>query len=386
MKRVAILMNHDIGYCRRVMSGILRFSAEHGGWQFRDGPADGALLPALARWRPDGIIAHLFDRHLAGGLERIDCPVVSTTDTLLQLAVPLVDVDNRAVGVEAARYLTRKGFRHFGYYGSKTARYSIDREAGFRSELRKVGLRCEMFQAEFLPKPPVEEIWQPSSRRLDRWLRDLSKPVAIFCSNDLPARRIAEACSRCGLRVPGDVAILGVDNDESECRLASPPLSSVDTPSERIGYEAAQLLAQLMAGKKPRRKNLRLQPRHVVSRASTDRWATDNDTVARALDYIRENSAKPGLNVTEVVKVAGVSRRSLERLFRQELRCTVLTVIHDAKLTRVKELLLQTDYRIAEIADRAGFPDTKRLSTAFKEATGLTPREYRKVNGTADSR
>ncbi|MFV1995838.1 MAG: XylR family transcriptional regulator, partial [Verrucomicrobiales bacterium] len=233
MKRVAVLMSLDLGYCRRVMSGILRYATEGGGWEFRDGPPDGDLLAALARWEPDGIIVHLFDRHLAGGLERIDCPVVNTTDTLQPLDLPLVDVDNREVGREAAHYFVRRGFRHFAYFGSRRARFSEEREAGYREVLEESGYELVSHHAEFLPKLPPAEIWSPSSSRLENWLRDLSKPVAIFCSNDLPARRIAEACARGGLRVPDEVAILGVDNDESECRLAYPALSSVDTPSEK---------------------------------------------------------------------------------------------------------------------------------------------------------
>lgn len=377
-KKIAILMDHDIGYCRRVMSGILRFAAEHGGWQFRDGPADGRLLAPLARWQPEGIIAHLFDRHLAGGLARIDCPVVSTTDTLSQSTVPLVDVDNREVGREAARYFTQRGFRNFGYYGSRSARFSQEREAGFRSELKKLEFSCDSFHAEYLPRPPIEEIWQPASGRLDTWLRTLPKPVAVFCSNDLPARRIAEACSRCEIPVPDELVILGVDNDESECRLATPALSSIDTPSERIGYQAAEMLAALMKGRKLRRKNVRFPPLHIVARASTDRWVSSHPVIHRALDYINRE-VKTRVSVIKVAAATGVSRRKLERLFQSELRCTVLAVIHDSKTALAKQLLSQSDYRIAEIAEITGFTDLKRLNTVFKKATGMSPSYYRKI-------
>ncbi|MEM8954374.1 MAG: XylR family transcriptional regulator [Verrucomicrobiota bacterium] len=377
-RRVAVLMGQELGYCRRVLSGILRFAGEAGDWEFRDGPPDAALLPGLLRWKPDGIIAQLYDRHLAGGLSRVGCPVVSTTDTLPGSGVPLVDVDSVEVGREAARYLLRRGFRSFAYYGSRRALYSRSREAGFREVLGPSGYDCETLHAEFLPMPPAAEIWRPSSERLESWLCGLSKPVGVFCSNDLPARRVAEACGRGGLGVPDEVAILGVDNDESECRLSFPPLSSVDTPAERIGYEAARVLAERMEVGGDPGEALYFPPLHVVTRASTDRWAAVDETVREALGVI-ERKAVRGAQVNDVARAVGVSRRQLERRFRSELRASVLEVIQHAKVDRAKELLAASDYRVAEIAERVGFGDAKRLGVVFKKATRMTPREYRKV-------
>lgn len=335
------------------------------------------MLPALAKWRPHGIIVHLHDRHLAGGLARIGCPVVSTTDTLRSFELPLVDVDNHEVGREAARYFLRRGFRNFAYFGSKTAGFSQNRELGFRETLAESGFELQSHHAEFLPKPPSGDPWRPVGRGVEEWLRSLPKPVAIFCSNDLPARRIAEACERGGLTVPDEIALLGVDNDSSECRLASPHLSSIDTPAEQIGYEAAKLLGDLIDGEMPLRRKLLLPPLYVATRSSTDRWACAHPTVTKALDHIRDESAN-GIMVEDVALHAGVSRRQLERLFRQELNRSVLTVIHEAKIALARELIVSTDLRIAEIAERSGFANPKRLHAVFRAQTGASPAEFRR--------
>ncbi len=371
-------MSHDLGYCRRVLSGVLRFAGERSDWHFRDGPPDHELLPALIKWKPDGIIAHLYDRHLAGGLARINCPVISTTDTLPAFDYPIVDVENREVGREAARYFLRKGFKNFGYFGSRTAGFSIDREAGFREILEASGIQSlQSHHAEFLPKPPGADPWRAVGPRVDDWIARLPKPAAVFCSNDLPARRIAEACVRCGIDVPGEIALLGVDNDSSECRLASPHLSSIDTPAENIGYEAARLLSDLMAGKQPaKQQHIQLPPLFVVTRSSTDRLACSHPVVLKALTYIREESATT-MKVDTVARKAGVSRRQLERLFRDELKRTVLSVIHETRTARARELLAGTNLTIAEIADRVGFSNAKRLHAVFREQTGFPPSSYR---------
>ncbi|MEM1295505.1 MAG: substrate-binding domain-containing protein [Verrucomicrobiota bacterium] len=376
-QRVAVLLSQDLGYCRRVLSGVLRFAGERRDWHFRDGPPDTELLPALAKWRPHGIIVHLHDRHLAGGLARIGCPVVSTTDTLTAFDLPLVDVDNSEVGRDAARYFLQRGFRNFAYFGSQTARFSQNREQGFQEVLAEAGHVVHSHHAEFLPKPPSGDPWRSLGRRVDEWLAGLPNPIAIFCSNDLPARRIAEACERGGLAVPDEIALLGVDNDSSECRLASPHLSSIDTPAENIGYEAARMLADLMDGRTLPLRRMMLPPLFVATRSSTDRWACSHPTVTKALDYIRDECAR-AVNVSDVASRVGVSRRQLERLFRQELSRSVLTAIQDAKVALARELIASTNLRIAEIAERSGFGNPKRLHAVFRKQIGFSPAEFRR--------
>ncbi|YCM42650.1 XylR family transcriptional regulator [Verrucomicrobiaceae bacterium 227] len=375
-RRIAVLLNHELGFCRRVMSGILRFAEERPGWMFRDGPPDVALLNALQSWKPDGIIAHLYEGQFAAGLERIGCPVVSTTATLDRDDLPVVDVDHLETGREAGRYFLGRGFRSFAYYGSRTARFSRDREEGFREMVSGGGFAVNSLHADFLPKPSAAEIWRASGGRVESWLRKLEKPVAVFCSNDLPARRIAEVCAQLGLQVPAEVAILGVDNDTSECRLAYPQLSSIDTPAEQVGYRAAEMLSELMAGRTPGETRIFLPPGYLVTRASTDRWACEDVVVRRAMGFIREAVAE-GIRVEAVARKAGVSRRQLERLFRKELRRSVLSAIHEARIEVARELLTTTKLPVSVVGERAGFRDSRRFGAVFRKLRGLSPRDFR---------
>ncbi len=218
--------------------------------------------------------------------------------------------------------------------------------------------------------------WKRSAHRVREWLEKLPKPVGILTANDIPARELADACQRFGLRVPDDVALLGVDNDDLECGLSWPSLSSVATPARRIGYEAAKLLDELMAGKPAPREPMFLPPIAVVTRQSTDTLAIDDPAVVAALRFIRAH-ATGKICVDDVVGHAVEGRRMLEYKFRDFVGHTILKEIRRVRVERVKELLRDTDLSMPAIARRSGFATPQRMAVVFRETTGLTPSAYR---------
>jgi LacI family transcriptional regulator len=290
--------------------------------------------------------------------------------------VPLVDVDHEAVGQMAAQYFLDRGYRHFGFFGSEWAHYSKLREAAFRLRLAEAGHTVSACYIEYLLRVPAILEWKRAAHRVREWLEKLSKPVGILTANDIPARELAGACLRFGLRVPDDVALLGVDNDDLECGFSWPPLSSVATPARRIGYEAAKLLDELMAGKSPPREPILLPPIAVVTRQSTDTLAIDDPAVVAALRFIRAQ-ATGTIRVDDVVQHAVQGRRMLEYKFRDFVGHTILEEIRRVRIERVKELLRDTDLSMPAIARRSGFITPERMSVVFRELTGLTPSGYR---------
>ena len=120
------------------------------------------------------------------------------------------------------------------------------------------------------------------------------------------------------VRVPDEVAILSVDNDEYLCRLADPPLTSIDVNPERIGYEAAALLERMMAGSAPPAKPIEIEPRGIVARHSSDVLAIEDREVAAVLRYIRQHACE-GINVAQLVNHSTLSRSALERRFKKLL-------------------------------------------------------------------
>jgi LacI family transcriptional regulator len=213
------------------------------------------------------------------------------------------------------------------------------------------------------------------------WLVRLPKPLGVFASTDLLGRRILEACLRARIEVPDTIAVVGVDNDETLCELAAPPLSSVDANHYGVGYEAAGLLARLMRGGSPPTSRVLIQPAELVVRASSERWAVSDPEVARALGLIHagpDDALRTALHVEDVVRQVPLSRRTLERRFHQVVGHSIYDEILRARVNRAQHLLSATTWPIKRIALETGFSYPEHLAAVFKTRVGRSPTQYRR--------
>ena len=250
LRHIALLIGQDLSFCREVIRGIRAYALRKSDWAIRNGPPDVRILRSLREWKPDGIIAELFHAEFARRLLRLRKPVVDTAFWLPNLKAGVVDVDHAAVGRMAAEYLLSLHLTRFAFFGSASAEYSRIRLESFRQRLREAGHEISVCHGEYLREAPTTTRWKRMESQTHRWLQQLPKPVGLFASNDVLARSLADTCSQLGLHVPDEVALLGVDDDELECLLTSPPLSSIAIPGERIGYEAAKMLDRAMADRR----------------------------------------------------------------------------------------------------------------------------------------
>lgn len=375
-RRIALLLGQDIGYCRKVLSGILSYVPQDSRWIHRDSSPDVRIIPFLRKWTPDGIIAHIFDPEIAEALRQFGCPIVNTTDTLPDSNIPRVETNNLAVGKMAARYFLSKGFSNFGYVGSSSANFSIDRETGFRGELEQRGFSVSTCHAQYLPRPSLERIWGEDDGEILQWLKSLPKPCAILASNDIPARRITELCDEANINVPSQIAVLGVDNDEAECQMSNPPLSSIETPTKDIGYNAARTLDALINREPLGRIHLQLEPLRVISRASTDTRKHADPIINRIINVISEHAGK-NPSVDDVARYCSCSRRLIEKKVSIHLKTTVLRMVQEEQIKLAKSLLLESNLSVSEIAERSGFGSQRRLNDVFKKLTRSTPSRFR---------
>ena len=202
--------------------------------------------------------------------------------------------------------------------------------------------------------------------------------------NDLRGQQLLNACRAVGVAVPDDVAVVGVDNDELICDLSDPPLSSVEPDTEKIGYEAASLLARLMNGETLCQRAYFIAPKGVVPRQSSDVLASDDDLVSQAVRFIRSNACR-GINVDDVLKQVPLTRVTLKRRFEKLLGRSPKAEIVRVQLERVKHLLAETDLPQAQIADQCGFSHPEYLSVVFKQKTGQTPSAFRQARQSSQS-
>ena len=375
-RRVALLLNLQIGYCRRAVAGISAYAASRN-WLLEEMPANEAAESRLKLSNPYGIISHVLDEPVAEMLTRIGRPVVSVSSTITDLPFPTIDVDHDAVGRLAAEHLIELGYRTFGFLGSASAGFSLEREEGFCDELSKRGFSAQSHHAEYVLRPPFDQYSKGSEEQARQWLEKLPKPVGILCSNDEHARMLSFLCQSSGISVPRDVALLGVDNDETICSLCFPPISSVDNPAEKIGYRAAQLLEAVARGRLEGHSRESVRPIHIVERQSTDRLATEDPVIRSAIAFIRRSLRDTDLSVNDVAEHISVSRRKLERTFSETLGITVLAAIHRYRIRRAKHLLHSTDLTVATVARECGYSDHRRLAMVLKSHSGMTPTQFR---------
>jgi LacI family transcriptional regulator len=374
---IGLVFDHNLAYSRGVLRGIKQFAQTRPHWILMPLDTEGLTVRVLKTMQPAGLMALVSTRALAKTLQSSRRPLVNVGGVLSDLTFPQVIVNHQEVGALAARHLRERGFHHFGFVGHPHHFYSTQRETGFRQALDPARHSLARYHER-----PTRSFRQRGrllalNEGLHRWLRGLPKPVGVFACHDVWALQVVEACRLTGLRVPDDVAVVGVDNDDLLCELARPSLSSVVVPAERIGYEAAALLERLLERKKPPRKPLLIPPTGVVTRQSSDVLAGGDLEVTTALRFIRAHAHQP-LSVEDVLLLVPASRRSLERRFRTILERGIGEEIRRVHLERARELLATTALTVAEVAEQTGFASVHYLSRAFRKETGLSPTAYRR--------
>jgi LacI family transcriptional regulator len=212
------------------------------------------------------------------------------------------------------------------------------------------------------------------------WLESLPRPCGLLLVSAQRAPGTLLHCERRGIRVPEDLAVLGVEEDPLLCRLTNPPLSTIDHNTERVGFEAARMLDMLMAGQAVDPPVVRIPPRGVVRRQSTQMLATRHEGVVRAVRYIREHIEEP-LTVAEVLRHVPVGRRSLDMAFQRPLGRGIGEEIRRQKLRLAQDLLVETTLPMADIAVRVGFSSASHMTHVFARELGTSPTAWRDEHG-----
>lgn len=374
-KNVAVLVETDRGYGREVLWGVGDFVRSHEGWNLYVEPGRAGRPYHLEGWKGDGLIVQAYGGRLVEAVRATGVPTVSVSVAQTDWADAHVVMDDAAIGRQAAEHLLEHGHRHFAFSGQTYSTHSDVRGQAFADAVEDEGFDVESVMSHHGQDTLLA--WQEETRTLADWLEALPRPVAILAANDLYGLYVLAACHARGLRVPEDLAVVGVANDKLVCELAQPPLSSVDPNGRRIGYLAAEVLARLMDGRTAGATPVRVEPKGVVVRRSSDLFAVEDPDVLAALSYIREHAADP-IRVADVVLFVAVSRRGLERRFNRLLKRTIQDEIYRVRVARARELLARTDLAMAEVAEGAGFRRPERLSEVFKRVTGMAPSHYRR--------
>jgi LacI family transcriptional regulator len=382
-RRIALLVESSRAYGRNLLRGIAAYARAHGPWSFyhEERAVRDPAPRGLAAWGAVGILARLETERQIQQVRSLGLPTVDLFGLHRLPKIPLVEPDQEAIALLAIEHFRQRGLTDLAYCGFPGLFFSDARERFFASHVTNLGLKPHIFAAPPVPqRMDISVVEARSVQQVDRlaaWLRNLPKPTGVMACNDMRALEVMGVCAHIGIRIPGEIALLGVDNDEVQCELAEPPLTSIDPAAEQIGYRAAAILDGMLSGRAPPSQIVRLPPARIVERRSTDMLAVADPDVAAALHYIRGPSLK-NLKVDDVARHVALSRSTLERRFRTHGIPSPAEEIARTRIERMKDLLRTTDLRLTGIAERLGFDHLETMCRLFKRHTGQTPGAYRR--------
>lgn len=365
------------------LRGIKEFADRSGGWNLVTSPPalrsageENLHLSALKSWRGEGVIACLTTRHEERFALRLPFPVVNLSGWQPPQpgGLPRVNADHEQMGRLAAEHFMSIGLHHFAYYGMQDPWYSRQRETGFQTRLKEAGKSCWVYNQKRDDAEPKS--WLQRHAPLQHWLKKLPKPVGVFAVQDYRARVIVEFCERLHLKIPDDVAILGVDNDLMTCDYCVPSLSSISRNPCACGVAAAHMLDDLMQGRRRVQTTVMIPPIGVIQRRSTDRLYDDDPLIRRVSDYLAMHLDE-GDSVATIAHALKVSRRLLELRFRERLGLSPHAYLHQRRIAQAKILLLNRKYdSVRGLAETCGFKSVRVFRDAFRALTGTTPADY----------
>lgn len=300
--------------------------------------------------------------------------VIAVNEDSSAHGIASVCVDEAEVGKLAAQHLMAKGLRAVTTFRFNDGPFAVARERAFGESARAQG-------AQLVPGWWIDGA-QPSRGMEDpaaliAWLEQLPRPCGVFACTDSWASVVARYARVAGVRIPEDLALIGVDNDPMDCELASPPLSSVCIPWRTVGEEAAKLVGRALARAPMAGERIIIPPVDVVPRRSTDVTVVNDPIVSRTMAWIGEHLGRR-LTLNVIARAAMCSRQRLEQRFQAAIGRTVMQEVRRARVELARRLLSTTEMPLPRIADACGFTSAALFSVAFRRETGIPPGGYRR--------
>ena len=388
--RVGLLIETHHSYERNLCRGIATYAHAHGPWYFynlggmpddMDDSLEDSAVSRLKKWGAEGLIVRCENYHLVERLRSLGLPMVDLLAWNDHNGIPAVDVDHKAVAQLAADQLVERGFQRFAYCGFDSLYYSKQRAKYFSAYLSSMGYPVDVFDSErnteLTYSMSLERRGPIDVDELEKWICALPLPIGIMACYDIRGQHVLDLCSKNGILVPEEAAVIAVGNDDVPCEMCDPTLSSVEPNTRKMGYEAAKLLHRQFAGESNLPEITLIEPLGVVLRQSTDAFSITDSQITAALYFIRRHAAE-GIGVRDVLKQVQLSRSTLERRFMKLVGRSPKEEITRLQIKRVQQLLTRTNYGLDEIARLSGFNYVAYMCKVFKDKTGMTPGKYRK--------
>ena len=380
MIRVLIISDFTESFSHKLLAGLVDYSRAKEQWIVRRMPPEYKAqigIPGVIRiakeWDVNAVVGQFEPTDDIGLFAENGIVAIAQDYKKKFTTIPNVTGDYIGTGRMAARFFIDRGFKNYGFFGFNDVCWSDERCDGFRREIEEAGFGASFYAYRM---QEIDMVWYYQRNRLREWLLSIPKPIAIMACDDNQGANLIEACHGIGIKIPEEVSVIGVDNDESLCSLGSTTLTSIQIDIEEGGRQTAALVERLVADPTAPVEDVVLRPVKIVGRMSTAAFATADQQILKALLFIHKNALKK-ISVSDVMAEAALSRRLLERRFKGVTGKTLYEYITDQKLKYFAEQLADTDEQVMGIALSMGEIDTKSISRRFKQIYGCTPVEWR---------
>lgn len=376
MIKVILLIDCASEFDRKLLRGMVRYSKEKGPWLFYRIPSDARLgksreewvVEWAKKWNADAIIGR-WDESKSDLLQGLNIPVVLQNNRSRSDVYSNLTGDYVGTGRMAASYFKKKLFTNYAFLGVREVIWSEERAKGYRDELQTENFRFFSYE-----EAPVSG---DDRHKVIEWLKSLPQRTALFCCDDAHALMVTEACRIAGIRVPEDIAVMGVDDDDLLCEISDPPISSVQLEVEQGGYMTCKYLHQQILEKNKKPFNVEIGALGVKERNSTLVYNVDDHQVLKLLKYV-DLHYREELKMCDILKEVHLSRRSIEMRFKKTTGMTIYQYLLSVRVEHFAYLLSTTERPFVDIAYEVGFRDFGNVSRTFRKFKDCTPVEYRR--------
>ncbi|PKP07481.1 MAG: transcriptional regulator [Bacteroidetes bacterium HGW-Bacteroidetes-5] len=379
MIKILILTDFTSTYSRSLLRGIVKYSQEVEELSFyrmplfyRSAYGDKYVISWAKKWKADAIIGQLQDLNISL-YSKLNIPIIIQNYYDRANNVINLTGDYIGTGYLAADFFMKRGFKNFAYYGIVETIWSRERYQGYKERVEENSLSFY----EYLENERSRERRAFNLDNLAKWLKSLPKPIAIFACDDQYALYISETCKIHDISIPNEISLMGVDNDNLFCNISNPPLSSILLDVEYGGYLVAKTICQLIKGEITQPEDIFVRAIQIVKRESTEKFTIRDRYILNVVEHI-EHNFKNTISVDSLLKIVPLSRRVLEKRFRQNTGSSIYNYILSLRVENICHLLINTDRSIEYIATESGFKSNQNMSKLFFQFKQMTPSEYRK--------
>ena len=375
MIKILTVIDYSSQSERRLLQGLVEYADAHGGcllypmsnFDVESSGHSHEIVRMARTLKVDAIYGVWYDIDVAAA-RSLGIPIFVRTNYKVYKELSMATGDYRKIGRMAADFFLHQHYTEFAFFGLKDILWSERRLDGFTERLEERGMNVSAYRTSDVSHEGVA---------VSRWLRSLPKPVALFACNDAMARWITEACLSCGIRIPDDVALLGVDDDEFVCNISYPSISSIRLDFEQQGRDICRSIFEMVGQGAVWVARVPIEPVRIVERMSTRKQQVSDPYVKRIIEYFDDHYTQD-IRLDDALAAIPLSRRAVEIRFKKEMApLTMLSYLEKNRLDHLCRLLQATDMPVKEAAAHAGFSDSTNVARLFKKYKGCTPSEYR---------